>query len=311
MTATPDNVIDFSARVAPTSDKSCSDAKPDRYWRASIDLTFEARATKTVLTRSGHNGPLRVQRPFYPAGDESCHLYLLHPPGGMVIGDDLYISAEVKSQAQALITTPSAGRIYSAKGASYTQNQSVHLKAESKACLEWLPQETIVFDGANGVLNTRIDLAEDALAFVWDIVRLGRRASAEEFDQGTCRQAIEVWREDRLIFCERNHFVGGEEFMAATWGMQNLSTSGTLLATLTASRETIDEWVELLNTLSQQEKYGDGKNLWGLTQKGDMFIARFMGDSITLCRDGFKLLWQQARPFLNNKVAVVPRIWNT
>ncbi len=55
-------------------------------WQAELALTFSRCEQRTVLTARHHRGPLRVQRPFYPEGAEVCHLYLLHPPGGVVGG---------------------------------------------------------------------------------------------------------------------------------------------------------------------------------------------------------------------------------
>ena len=62
----------------------------------------------------------------------------------------------------------------------------------------------------------------------------------------------------------------------------------------------------------QKQKYaGQGDNLWGVTQKEDVLIVRFLGDSVELCRDGFALIWQFFRPLLKGEKAVIPRIWNT
>lgn len=290
---------------------------PIRRWYARLDLEFTYKpksnnSKHTALTRAGHQGPLRVQRPFYPEADGCCHVYLLHPPGGVVIGDELKINALVKENAQALITTPSAGRIYGAKGQEPLQQQNVILEVEDGAYLEWLPQETILFEGANGKLTTRVDLHPNANVLLWDVVRLGRRASGEAFKEGRCQQSLELWREQTPLFIERNDFQGHSDLMHAPWGLQGASTSGTLIATLNASRDQIDQWVEMLDALSETPKFkAHGLNRWGLTQKEDVFIARFLGHSMSLCREGMIMLWQQLRPLINKKEAVIPRIWNT
>ena len=80
-------------------------------WVARLALRFEQRAGRTVLAHRSHEGPLAVQKPFYPEGDV-CHVYLLHPPGGVVGGDRLTIEIEVASDAHAVITTPAAGKFY-------------------------------------------------------------------------------------------------------------------------------------------------------------------------------------------------------
>ena len=142
------------------------DGVPSKSWRASIELMFEARVGRTDLVRSRHKGPLRVQRAFYPEGD-CCHLYLLHPPGGMVPGDDLRVALGLSHGAQALLTTPSAGRVYRSDLAKTAQAQGISAELLTGTCLEWLPQETIVYEGAEAELSNRFDLQGDASLCAW------------------------------------------------------------------------------------------------------------------------------------------------
>ena len=78
-------------------------------WSANLGLEFQYKHNRTVLARNRHEGPLRVQRAFYPESLGQCHVYLLHPPGGIVAGDSLSIQAKVGSQAHGLLTAD-AGR---------------------------------------------------------------------------------------------------------------------------------------------------------------------------------------------------------
>ena len=94
-------------------------------WRASLSLGFRRTERGSRLVRSEHNGPLYVQKPFYPEGPDCAHVYLLHPPGGMVSGDFLTISAHAEAQSHALITTPGAGRVYRARSDGLLQQQQV------------------------------------------------------------------------------------------------------------------------------------------------------------------------------------------
>src|SRR3990167_10982309 len=80
-------------------------------WRARLELGFARREERTVMVRNRSLGPLRVQRPFYPAPDE-CQVYVLHPPGGLVAGDRLEIHIHSDADARVLLTTPGAGRVY-------------------------------------------------------------------------------------------------------------------------------------------------------------------------------------------------------
>ena len=80
-------------------------------WPAELELTFARHGDRTVIERRRHRGPLLVQRPFHPESDGTCHAYVLHPPGGVVGGDTLSISVDVRSGASALLTTPAAAKL--------------------------------------------------------------------------------------------------------------------------------------------------------------------------------------------------------
>jgi urease accessory protein len=83
-----------------------------RGWCAELELGFERRAATTVLASRRHDGPLVVQKALHPEGPEVCHAIVLHPPAGIVGGDDLRITARASGNAHALLTTPGATKWY-------------------------------------------------------------------------------------------------------------------------------------------------------------------------------------------------------
>jgi len=125
-------------------------------WKAELALGFERRGAKSVLAARRHDGPLALQKPLYPEGEGVCHAIVLHPPGGIAGGDELEIAARVGEGAHALLTTPGAGKWYRSAGA--WARQSLGFEVARGACLEWLPQETIVFDGALAGMRSEVRL---------------------------------------------------------------------------------------------------------------------------------------------------------
>lgn len=273
-----------------------------RSWQARLALDFALRGETTRIVGNTHFGPLRVLKPFYPE-PTCCHTYLIHPPGGLVLGDELRIEAKVQSGAHALITTPSAGKVYGVDNALEEQQQTVELSVEDRACLEWLPQETIVFSGANTQLHTEANLTTGAKLALWDVVCFGRPASQLAFDSGHCLQSIRITRNGIPLLIERNVIDGGSALQKSEWGLGGANSMGTFVLTLATTRE---QRQALMDTLQQRF---DGR--WGITQKGELCIARYLGNSASECRLGFEYLWQGLREELIGKKAVSPRIWAT
>src|SRR5450432_1966574 len=86
-------------------------------WRARLALGFAKTDAGTRLVRRAHEGPLVVQKPLYPEGQDVCQCIVVHPPGGVAGGDDIELRVDVESGALAQLTTPGATRWYGSAGA--------------------------------------------------------------------------------------------------------------------------------------------------------------------------------------------------
>lgn len=270
-------------------------------WIAELSLAFAARGAATVLTRRQHRGPLTVQRPFYPEGPAVCQVTLLHPPGGLVGGDQLQLTATLDAGAQALITTPAASKIYRSTAAVACQQQHFHLAAG--AALEWLPQETILFSGARFRSQTRVDLAPGGRFLGWEITCLGRPACAERFDAGHGAIALELWEDGQPLFIERGRYAGGGALLTAAWGLGNQPVVGTWLA-LDAPPELTDALRTPLSEVADPAR-------WGLTRLPRVLALRYRGPSAAEARALFIRAWMLVRPTLLGRDALPPRIWAT
>ena len=286
----------------------------ERGWHAGLKLGLQVSGERTVLKTVDHIGPLRVQRPFYPEG-APCHVYLLHPPGGMVGGDSLAIALKLEQRAHSLVTTPAAGKLYRVANGVEPQYQGVKARLAEGAVLEWLPQETIIFDGARGELLSRFDLAGDAVLIGWDIVCLGRRASGETFESGEVTQKIQVYRDDKPVFIDRVRFEGGGTVLGQPWGMNTKTVSGTLFVSVLGDVPlSVDEFrAALFETVAEDtpERHHWGLSVKGGGRSGQLLLVRYLGDSAERCRQGFERIWGLLRPALLSRPVARPRIWNT
>ena len=284
-------------RVVPAASPRHIDAG----WVARLELGFRARGTQTILAHRQHIGPLQVQRPFYPEGERACHVYILHPPGGVVGGDSLAISAAVERGAHALLTTPAAGKLYRSDGARAQLSQELNIA--DGAWLEWLPQETIAFDGARAVSRTHVALSGSAGFIGWEILCLGRPAASEIYSHGEFVQRFEIWRDGAPLWWERNALTGDAPALHAPWGLAGRSVVATLVAVGRAP-SALPALRELLN--AQQD---DGE--FAVSQLRNVLVCRYLGNSAEQARTGFIAAWRLLRPTLWGIEASPPRIWAT
>lgn len=269
-------------------------------WQARLTLGFTASGSRTLLSHRASLGPLRVQRPFY-SDDGYCHVYLLHPPGGIVGGDILEISVDAGPQSRVLLTTPAAGKFYRSSGAMARQSQ--RLRVRQGAVLEWLPQETIVFNGAFARNATRIDLDAEARVIAWEILCLGRPASGERFRSGDYGQSMELYRQGRPVLIERGRYEGGGAVHEAQWGLGGRPVSALLVASDCAEVD--------LGAVRAQLADGQ-RGAVAVTRVDDILVVRWLGEQAEHARESLGRVWQWLRLQVQPDVRPLrPRIWET
>ncbi|MGP6417243.1 urease accessory protein UreD [Pseudomonas putida] len=266
-------------------------------WHAELELAYARFGDCTRPVQRRHLGPLRVQKHLYAEGPEVCQHIIVHPPGGIAGGDRLNISARVEADAWAQITSPGAAKWYRAAGPAY---QQLDLKIAAGATLEWLPQETIVYSAAQAELTTSIELEGDAQLFYWDVVALGRPASGERFDLGHFQAHLDIRRDGRLLWHERQRITGNDGLLDSPIGLDGNPVFATLLVT----GEIDAELLERCRSLGHAVR-GD------LTQLPGLLVARCLASEALLARAWLIDLWRLLRPALLGREAQPPRIWNT
>ena len=269
-------------------------------WDARLALAFRHDTTRTVVTRREHRGPLVVQKPLHPEGPDVCQCIVVHPPAGIAAGDRLALDVDVGHRAWAQLTTPGAAKWYRSCGAA--ASQELRASVGENAVLEWLPQGTIVYDGARARSETRIALARNATFIGADVVCLGRRASGERFRRGEWRQRLEIVRDAVLIWSERAVLDPKRRLLASPVGLYDAPVFGTFVAVGTRID---DATLPALRDIAPAQ--GDG----AVTQFPDVVVARYRGDSMEAASAYFAALWSRLRPVLTGRAAVRPRIWST
>ncbi|MDF1763076.1 MAG: urease accessory protein UreD [Oleibacter sp.] len=283
-------------------------------WHAHLALTIARTARGSRLTRSEHTGPLYVQKPFYPEGADCAHIYLLHPPGGLVSGDLLGIDIDVNEHAHALVTTPGAGRVYRARDDGLLQRQHTQLRVADNAMLEWMPLETILFPKSKGQLRTRVDLGTDSFFIGWDILSLGLPANDIALDTDcSLDQSLRIYRDGRLLLNERLVLrEGNHHLLTAAAGFRHLPVQGVLVAGPFVSEDDKKAAQTLITELQQVcEQNKSVVPLSGVTLNGEFIVVRCLGRCSSEARELLVKAWTKIRPEVMQRPACAPRIWAT
>jgi len=267
-------------------------------WIAELELRFSKSKSKTFLSTRKHIGPLTIQRPFYPEGG-LCHLYLLHPPGGIVGGDQLSIEVNTDSNSSSLLTTPGATKVYRTSDHKHSTINQNFIVAEDSS-FEWLPMETIVFPGANSQFSSKLLLSGNARVAAWEVYCLGRPAINESFDFGSLNFSLELWRDGMPILLDKLMIDKTE--LESVVGLRGFPVFGTFIISKTNKKV-----LETVRTMMIETD----SCVTGVTQIEDIIIVRSLAKKTYLVQDLFKKIWQTVRPLVFEREASIPRIWAT
>jgi urease accessory protein len=279
-----------------------SNLDPVPGWQGHLQLTYRHTQDKTQAIQHQGTAPLKVQRSFYPESNAICHNTILHTAGGIVGGDKLRIEIELQPQSRAVITTAAAGKIYGSKG--QTASQSIVQNISDNACLEWLPQETIIFDRAIFHQHLRVNLAATASWMGWQIDRFGRTARGERFTQGEWRSATEVYREGKPVWIDRQRLDGGE-MVDSPHGLAGYPIVGSLAWIIAG---VVDR--DRKNLVIEARSLFDGEpHKIGVTRLPEGLLCRYRGDSTTEVRRWFTAVWHLLRYSFFRSPPIRIRVW--
>jgi urease accessory protein len=264
-----------------------------RLQRASGEsrVSFAVRAGRTRLADLYQRDPCRILFP-EPELGEPPQAVLVTTSGGVTDGDALTMRIEVEAGATALATTQAAEKIYrAAKGGQHcTMNIAVHVG--EGAALDWLPQETIVFEGARLKRRTVAEVAPGGSLLACEMVVLGRAASGERFTGGLLLDSWSVRRAGKLAWTDALR-VEGETPTGAGFGAAN--ALATMIGVWDEPQASFEKARALL------EKSGEVRT--GVTLVNGVIVARLLGEA-TIVRQaaiGFLTAFRGRR---------LPRVWH-
>jgi urease accessory protein len=255
----------------------------------------------TRLARLHQQAPLRALFPL--DGDAGLgSAVLLTTTGGLVGGDRLDVQIEAGEGTAVRVTTQAAEKVYRSLGGDC--RIAIELRAASESWLEWLPQETILFEGARLDRITRIEYAPGARVLAGEMLVFGRSAHGETLTRGRFRDCWEVRQQGRLVFVDALAAAGE---LAPVLASSACFAGAAAVATALCLGDAMDDALAYAHDLAAGAAAGD--MAVAATCVAGMLVCRWLGPDARALRAAFGRFWAALRHRLGGWTEVLPRVW--
>jgi urease accessory protein len=199
--------------------------------RAEARASFARVGARTEPARLFETGGLRWR---FPRSSSPCEAAIVNTGGGGAGGDSYSVSLTLGEGAEVEATTPSAERIYRSDGPA--ASIATRLTLKPRARLFWLPQETLIFEGARLERRLELDASGEAAFIVVETLVFGRLAMGESRIDASLRDSWRVRRDGRLVFADETRL----EHAGATLDRKAVGAGARALSTIVASAPDIE-----------------------------------------------------------------------
>ncbi|HEV2335808.1 MAG TPA: urease accessory protein UreD [Stellaceae bacterium] len=271
------------------------------------EIGFAARDGATRLSHLYQRDPMRVLFPAPEAGDPTLAV-LVTTAGGLVAGDRIRLDVRLDSGARAHLTASAAEKIYRSTGATTEIAQDLSL--DEGAWLEYLPPETILFDGARLRRHTSVALAPDAGFLGGGILVFGRRARGEGFSHGLLHDEWQVTRGGALQWGDALHLDDATSGnLAAIMADPACFDAAAACATLILAPPEGDPGGFIAGARALQQQSPSPGLRAGVTAVGGLLLARWLGPDAQALRRAFADLACHLRAAAIGLPPRLPRLW--
>ncbi len=232
----------------------------------------------SLLQTLRHQGSLRAIFP-RPAGDQ-LETVLVNTAGGITGGDQFSTHIVAQAKTRVSVTTQAAERIYRAAGVQHG-TVTTSLSAQDGAALFWLPQETILFDGARLKRRLDVELHASATFLMVEALVFGRCASGERLMSGALDDRVTITRDSTPLYFDRIK-MGGK--IAEQLNQKAVADGARAMASIVFVDPLAKPWLDLVRPLLPPTA---GTSLLSDT----VLVVRVLApDSLALRKSVFKIL---------------------
>lgn len=286
------------AAISPSDRLSVAPALAGIHGVARIGYAWDGGASR--LATLEQRSPLRVLFPRPAAGDPPIAA-LVTTSGGLVGGDRLDVAVSAGENASVLAIGQAAEKVYRSLGSDC--RVAISLDVADGGWLEWLPQETILFEGARLRRSTVLDVRAGGCALAGEMLVFGRVARGERMTRGLVRDSWRVRIDGRLAWADALH-MEGQDVLRCLDAPAGFGGARAYATALYAGPDAGDR-IDLARALVAQAGVRSGATLCG-----PVLVARWLGADPAAVRSAFEKFWTGFRAAAKDLPARLPRLWH-
>ncbi|MBE7635344.1 urease accessory protein UreD [Sneathiella sp. P13V-1] len=225
---------------------------------------------------------------------------LINTSGGLTGGDVMSYAATVEEGARLTVTGQAAEKIYKSLGDEVLVTADLEVLAGG--FLEWMPQETILFNQSHLIRRNKVHLHPDAFFLGLEANVFGRTAYGEVVRDITLSDGWEIYEQGRLIWFDRFKVDGDAE---ALFKKPTLLDGAIAAGTVIIYGTDVESYIETLRDLSLEMDSRIGVT----ALESNLVIARVMNKDAAIFRNNLIRLLQKVRELKTGAEVPLPTVW--
>lgn len=266
-----------------------------------LQLEVEKKREKTIAEDMYFYGAFKLMSPFYLQNDAQACFYIMNPGGGYVDGDRYRMDIDLSKEAELLLTTQSATKIYRTPKEPVLQEINITLKEGS--LLEYIPDPIIGYKNSRYKQRTKVNMEKGTCFIATDIITSGWDPEGTLFSFDLLDLKTEVYLDERLAVLDHVRIEPSSQDVKDIGFFEGHSHLGTMLVIgEKADSEFLLKLNEMLETHDLKCRYG----LSMLSVQG--FTLRVLGSStqeiervFNFCHEVIRKEWFNKSPVFLRK----------
>jgi len=256
-------------------------------------LAFANRDNRNSIVERYASAPVRILTPSVQGGIPEA--VLANTSGGIAGGDTSHVDILVAQNAQALVTGQAAEKIY--RSIDMPASIRTVIKIEDGSTLEYLPQESILFDGAKLNRAVNISLGARSCLLLSEMFVLGRWAMNEDFTRGIFLDRWSIDVAGQPIWREGLRVEGGLSSLSSSLGFANARALATIFYAGANAAELLGLARDVIGPMG------------GATIVRGMLVVRMLGNEAGMLKQQLSEIISIIRAAALGRPAEVPRVW--